>query len=777
MRICSLLYLSFCLFIPRVTAFSRVGIIGRRLPTLRGIPKPVTAVIPSGADDGWSHGGSRDVCTVDLTGDGSKVLSFETGLVGKQANGAVMVRSGGTVLYNTVCCEENPGDVDFCPLRVDYQERFSAAGMTKGGYLKRDGRASDDEILVARIMDRPIRPMIAEGWTHETQLLSWVLSYDGNSMPEPLAVCGAAAALALSNVPLVKPVAAVQIGMNADSEEFIVNPTRSEQAKSPLNLTLAGTAEGILMIEGAAHFLTEKQMIDAVQVAHTAVIKICEAITEWADRCGKPKTTHTLQKLPAELKDGLNTELGDRVYTMLRMTDPDVGGEDTPAARREMSACQDAAIEKFGETYGLNPVKVAFKKLCSRKMRELVRDTQRRCDGRSVDEVRSISADVGILPHTHGSALFTRGATQSLATATLGDGQMQQKSEGLDGVNAKRFYLQYSFPPCSVGEVGRTGAPGRREVGHGNLAERAIAPAIPSPEKFPYTMRVESLITESSGSSSMASVCGGCLALMDAGVPMDRIVAGVAMGLILDEEEGKDEPIILTDILGLEDGLGTMDFKVAGDETGITTFQLDIKCEGLAVETLEAALEQARKGRLHILDNMKRSMPGPRAELPPTVPRMITVLVPPATIGKVIGAGGKTIRTIIEDFDLEGLDVTDEGIVSVSGFNSTKMAQAQQFIEKLTAEAAPKPQYEGPFPEVGSMFFKCEVMSVKNFGVFVKLGEDFPGLEGLVHISELHSERVRNINGFIKEGQLIDVKVLDVSEGKLKLSRKAAMAA
>mmetsp|Transcript_10460 Transcript_10460/g.27705 ORF Transcript_10460/g.27705 Transcript_10460/m.27705 type:complete len:658 (+) Transcript_10460:555-2528(+) len=629
------------------------------------------------------------------------------------------------------------------------------------------------QILVSRLIDRPLRPMIAEGWTHDTQLLSWVLSYDQKTVPNPLSVCGCAAALAVSDIPLVKPVAAVQLGMHPDTLDFIVNPTREEFAVSPLNMMLAGTAEGVLMIEGEGDFLTEAQMVAAVQAAHDAVKKICAAIGELAEKTGRPKVLNTLQVIPPELKEKLNAAVGDGVASMLKMTDPEAGGQDTFVARAEMKSLTAQAIDGFAEEYGTNVVKVAFKKLCSTKMREMVRDTGRRCDGRAVDEVRPISIDVGVLPHTHGSSVFTRGETQSLATVTLGDGSMNMKGENLDGQTAKRFYLQYSFPPCSVGEVGRTGAPGRREVGHGNLAERALVPGVPKENEFPYSMRVESLITESSGSSSMASVCGGSLALMDAGVPMSRVIAGVAMGLILDEDGGDDEPLVLTDILGIEDGLGTMDFKVAGDESGISTFQLDIKCEGLAVETLERALEQARQGRLHILEQMQAALPGPRTELPSTVPKMISLAVPVSSIGKVIGPGGKTIRAIIEDFELQGLDVGEEGAIAVSGFNVTKMEQAKAFIEKMTAEAAPKPSYDGPFPEEGRIFRKCEVVSVKNFGVFVSLGDEFPGLEGLVHVSELHTERIRNINGFVKEGQRIDVKCLGMADGKLKLSRKA----
>jgi len=714
---------------------------------------------------------------VDLSDDGSNVIKFETGVIGKQANGAVMTQSGETVVYTTACATDAPGDFDFIPLRVDYQERFSAAGLTKGGYLKRDGRPSDDEILVSRFIDRPLRPMIAEGWTHDTQLLSWVLSYDGQTVPDSLAICGAAASLALSDIPLQKPVAAVELCDDPETGELIVNPNRKQLAKAELQMMLAGTKDGVLMIEGFANFAPESRIIEAVETCHSAVRKICLALEDWAPPNKKEKRMDTLMAVPAALKEALYAELGDRVTTMLQLTDPNAGGKDTSAGRSENMALCAEAVAKYGTEYGETPVKVAFKKLCGRKMRELVRDTGKRCDGRSVTEVRPIDIDVRVLKHTHGSALFTRGETQAIATVTLGDANMEQKTEDLDGSSQKRFYLQYSFPPSSVGEVGRFGGVGRREVGHGNLAERALLPSIPKRVDFPYSMRVESLITESSGSSSMASVCGGSLAMMDAAVPLTRMVAGVAMGLILDEDEGVDPPIILTDILGMEDALGTMDFKVAGDAEGISAFQLDIKCEGLEVEVLRKALEQARVARLHVLGEMKKCISEPNTELPETVPRMMTLPITAASVPKIIGSGGKVIRSIIEDYGLQSLAVSDETLVAtISGFNSERMEAAKALVEKIVADSKPREAYSGPLPEVGEEFFKSEVVSVKNFGLFVKLaGDKYPDLEGLVHISELHTERVQNIMGFMKPGNIIDVMVIGVKDGKLSLSRKALL--
>lgn len=489
----------------------------------------------------------------------------------------------------------------------------------------------------------------------------------------------------------------------------------------------------------------------------------------------------TLRHLPDDLTGKMSEELGAGARRVLKLTDPvDGEGMDTLQARGEMESLTSKALELFQEEFGETNVKVALKKLLVKSMREIILETGRRADGRGVEEVRPVDITCGILPGTHGSALFTRGATQAVATATLGDSSMQQRFEGLDGESSKRFYLQYSFPPSSVGEVGRVGAPGRREVGHGHLAERSLSKTIPVMEDFPYSIRVESLITESSGSSSMASVCGGSLAMLDAGVPLSTVVAGVAMGLIFDEESSTEEPVILTDILGLEDALGTMDFKVAGDATGITAMQLDIKCEGLSIELLERALAQARRGRLHILEKMTSAMPSHRSELPSTVPKILQTLIPPSNIGKLIGSGGKTIRALVDELGLEALDVNDVGEVSISGFDSAVLEKAKAHIDAAFGPnsggpSGGEPAYSGPMPEVGTVFKGCEVTSVKNFGAFVALGDEFPGLEGLVHISELHTDRVRNIEAFVQPGHVMDVKVLGINDKKVKLSRKALL--
>ncbi|EWM22313.1 polyribonucleotide nucleotidyltransferase [Nannochloropsis gaditana] len=570
---------------------------------------------------------------------GGKILAFETGKIGRSADGSVTVRQGETVVYASACAENKPQELDFTPLRIDYFERFSAAGMTSGSYTKRDGRASDREILVARLIDRPLRPMLTEAWTCETQVLSWVFSYDGVHNSEPMAICAASAAVVLSSIPLETPVAGVQVG-RVDGR-LVVNPTKQEMANSTLNLMVAGTEEGILMIEGAAEFLPEEVLLDALREGHAAIADICRALREWGAKVGKPKRLGDLCLAPPELKPLLQERYAKAIDAALKS-----GNRNAYSA--SLHGIEDSIVASLGVDSGLpdgeflaRDLKVEFKKLVKQRMALMVAAGRGRADGRGPSEVRPISIEMGVLPTPHGSVLFTRGETQALVTVTLGNKGMSQRTESLDGSDSKRFYLQYSFPPSSVGEVGRVGAPGRREIGHGNLAERALLPVIPSEEDFPYALRVESMIMESCGSSSMASACGGSLALMDCGVPLKRHIAGVAMGLLLDE--AVDEPIVLTDILGLEDAFGTMDFKICGDAEGVTTFQLDIKCNGLTFPTLEKALRQAKEGRLHILKIMEEACPAPRAEMRGNVMRISQVKINPSFIGKLIGPQGRQV--------------------------------------------------------------------------------------------------------------------------------------
>ena len=680
---------------------------------------------------------------------GNREIEFETGKIARQANGAVLVKMGETVLFTSACvAKEASAEVDFLPLRVDYQEKFSAAGKSLGGFIKREGRPSEREILVSRLIDRPLRPFFADGFYKETQILSYVWSYDGVNSPDALAITAASAALVISDIPLIKPVAGVRVG-RIDGH-FVINPTNEEMERSDLDLMLAGSEDAILMIEGYCDFLSEEQVLKAIETGHEAIKKICHALLEWQKEIGKEKNMEGLHVLPSELVKEIEKLVGDDLAKAVQMKGK--------AEREEAtSACATKVSEHFAESeFTAVDVKMAFKKVNANLMRRMILDKGIRADGRRVDEVRKIDVEAGFLPRTHGSALFTRGETQSVAVCTLGGESMGQRFETLDEDSVRRFYLQYFFPPFSVGEVGRVGSPGRREVGHGKLAERALFAAAPSLEDFPYTIRLESNITESNGSSSMASVCGGCIAMMDAGVPIKSPVAGIAMGLIL---EGK-EVAILSDILGLEDALGDMDFKVTGDSEGITAFQMDIKVEGITLDIMRDALNQAKAGRIHILEKMLEALPEARKEMSIYAPRIETVKVPQNKIATIIGPGGKQIRAIIEETGAQ-IDINDDGLVSIASSNPQSMQRAKQIIEGLTAEVQVGKVYDG------------KVTSVVQFGVFVEI---LPGKEGLCHISELSKERVADIFAYIKEGTKIQVKVLDINErGQLKLSRKVLM--
>ncbi|KAL7498543.1 hypothetical protein ACHAWT_006441 [Skeletonema menzelii] len=730
-------------------------------------------------------GGDVHTLTINLGAPGHPdPIVIETGKIGRQASAAVTLTRGDSVLYATASRDKDVRDLNFLPLSVEHQERFSSAGMTSGAFNKRDGRPAEHEILVCRLIDRPLRPLIAEGWRHETQLLSWILSYDGVRTCDPLAITASATALWLSDVPLIKPVAAAMVGYI--DGQLVLNPTLEQMKHSRLNLTVAGTKDAVLMIEGAADFLPEDLMIEAVTFGHNAIKTQCEALEELGKVAGKEKKYDTI-KPPVE---GLQ-EMVDEKYTaqLDEIYNSGLSKEDLSSAISDFSETVVAEMEEiFPEEKGA--IKDATKDLMCRRMFVKAKTEGKRIDGRKLDEVRVIDAEAGLFPRVHGSALFTRGQTQVVATATLGDSGMRQKIDRISGMEQKRFYLQYTFPPSCVGETGRVGAPGRREVGHGNLAERALIPALPTEDDFPYTIRVESLVTESNGSSSMASVCGGCLALMDAGVPISSPIAGIAMGMLLGDKGAVsgENAVIVSDITGTEDGLGTMDFKVAGNKEGITTFQLDIKCEGLTLDTMKKALEQAKAGRLHILGEMEKALKEARGELPSTVPKVIKLKIAEDSIGKVIGPGGKQIRALIEDFELTNINVEENGEVQVSGFDMKKMEEAKEMIISLTSQMGggggrsrgPKPEYAGPEPEVGAVY-TGKITGIHNFGVFLEIlpgAEDgsTPGLEGLCHVSELHVERVRNCEGFIRS---MNTETLEVvyqgknNKGKYQLSRKA----
>ncbi|PSC72537.1 putative polyribonucleotide nucleotidyltransferase chloroplastic [Micractinium conductrix] len=725
-----------------------------------------------------------------------------------------MATDGETILYTTACAvEDNAGDGSFAPLQVHYTERFSAAGRTSGGYLKREGKPKDHEVLVARLIDRPIRPMIQSGWTHSTQVLTWVMSYDGEHSPEPLAITAAGAALAISDVPLRRAVAGARVGL-LPGRGFVVNPTLAEQEESTLDLMIAGTSEAVLMIEGFCDFLTEEQTMEAVRCGHDAIKQMCVAIEGWAAVVGKPKRTDDLKLPPEGLDDTIRSLVGKQIEEAYRSTPLKQQRVEVVAALRQ--AVRDALVEPSASAqlaaqlaavrgeggehaavssaeesdedrqqgaaaaavvadvaagaaaagsprYDYVTVQMALKRVESGIMRRLVLDEGFRADGRGVGEVRPIWSRANVLPRTHGSVLFTRGETQALAVTTLGCSRSAQRVDSMSAEmgEGQRFYLQYFFPPSSVGEVGRVGGPGRREVGHGNLAERALLPVVPGEDAFPYTIRVESTITESNGSSSMASVCGGCLSMMDAGVPLKRMVAGVAMGLIL-EEDGRFA--VLTDILGSEDALGDMDFKVAGDEDGITAFQMDIKVEGITLEIMQKALQAAAAGRRHILGEMRKCAPEPRGQLSPYAPRIRQLQLPLDKIGVAIGPGGRTIKLIQETTGVEVQIDGESGAVTLKGDTEEACAAAQQLIESTVAD-----------PEVGKIYRGCRVTQVMPFGAFVEV---LPKREGLLHVSEWGAGRVQSISEVVKEGDSVDVMVMELQDAaKFKLSRRAVLVA
>lgn len=686
---------------------------------------------------------------------GGREITFETGKIARQAGGAVLVRSGETILLATACSAPPPSqDTDFLPLRVDYQEKFSSSGKTLGGFIKREGRPTEKEILTSRLIDRPIRPMFPDGYYNEIQILAYVYSYDGMHSPDPLAICAASAALVISDIPLIKPIGGVRVGLIDGN--FVVNPTVDEQKRSRLDLMMAGTEDAILMIEGYADFLTEEQILEAVEEGHQAIRKICQALSDWQKEIGKPKQIGDLRLIPEELSQEVHTFAYERIEQALRMKEKQVREETISAISDELNA-KFFPEGDLTPKYKKNDVKAAFKKVQSDLMRKMILSENKRSDGRTCDQIRAIDIETSLLPRTHGSALFTRGETQALAVCTLGGETMAQRGENLDGEINSRFYLQYGFPPFSVGEVGRIGSPGRREIGHGKLAERSLATIVPLMEHFPYVIRLESNITESNGSSSMASVCGGCLAMMDAGVPIKRPIAGIAMGLILEGENYA----ILSDILGVEDALGDMDFKLSGDGHGITAFQLDIKVEGINKHIMQAALAQAKQGRTHILAKMLEACPKAKEHLSAHAPRIETVQIKPSKIGIVIGPGGKQIRAIIEESGAQ-IDIDDTGRISIAATTSQGMEKAKEMIHNLTADVEINKVYTG------------KVVSIVDFGCFVAIF----GKEGLCHISELSHSRVAKVSDVVKEGQMLEVKVLDINDrGQIRLSHKAVLPA
>ncbi len=680
----------------------------------------------------------RKTIKVDIAG---KELVFETGKIARQAGGSVLVHCNETTVLATACAAAAPTDsIDFLPLRVDYQAKFASAGRTLGGFIKREGRPNTRDILTSRLIDRSLRPLFEDGYYNETQILAFVYSFDGQTRPDVLAICAASAALTISEIPFINPLGAVRVGKINGT--FVVNPTVEEQALSSLDLVMAGTESAILMIEGYCDFLSEEEVLAAIEFGHKFIIDICRALSAWREEVGKPKILDCLRPLPLIAKQEVAKICEKELIKALAISDKKQRESAMGKIKEEMM------LALFNE--GKNPggfteidAKLAFKGLSSTIMRNMVLKTKSRIDKRKINEIRPIDIECNLLPRTHGSALFTRGETQSISICTLGGATMGQRYEDLHGEGTQSFYLQYFFPPFSVGEVGRSGPPGRRELGHGTLAERALSAILPPQEKFPYTIRLESNITESNGSSSMASVCGGCLAMMLAGVPIKKPVSGIAMGLILENEDF----VILSDILGAEDALGDMDFKITGDEQGITAFQMDIKVEGITHEIMKAALMQAKEGRIHILKEMFKACPKVSSSLSIYAPRIETIKIKPSLIGTVIGPGGKQIRSIIEETGVE-IDINDEGIISIASTNGEAMERAKAIIHDLTADIDVNGIYKGV------------VVSIKPFGMFIKLPG---GKEGLCHISQVSKEKVDDLNDLYRVGAVVEVKVVEIS--------------
>ncbi len=678
---------------------------------------------------------------------GGKVFSIETGRFAKQANGAVMVRYNDTmVLVTAVASPEAKEDMDYFPLQVEYREKSSAAGKFPGGYIKREGRPSEKEILSARLVDRPIRPLFPENFTNETQIVATVFSFDGENDPDVLAAVGASAALCISEIPFNGPIAEIRIG-RLDGN-FIVNPTHAQTEKSDIELVVAGTADSIMMVEGEAKEVSENDLLDALKFAQGEIKKIVQLQNELVAEVSKAKWTVAEKMIDPALKAEVYSLALDKfkeiVYSVLSK-------DERSNKNKELAEFVNTTLaEKFPEQEKV--INLILHDMEKELMRNRILEDGIRLDGRNTTQVRPISIELGLLPRAHGSALFTRGETQSLTTVTLGTKNDEQTIDGLREEYTKKFMLHYNFPPYSVGEVGRMTGVGRREIGHGNLAERSLKGMLPAEDKFPYTVRVISDILESNGSSSMATVCAGSLSLMDAGVPFRKAVSGIAMGLV---KEG-DKYAILTDILGNEDHLGDMDFKVAGTADGITGFQMDIKIQGISFEIMEKAVNQAREGRLHILGIMNEAISQARDYLSPFAPRLLTMKVETDQIGLIIGPGGKTIQGMQRLFGVD-INIDDDGTINIASPNKENAARCKDHIKKMTAT-----------PEVGEIYDGV-VTKIMDFGAFVEI---LPGKEGLLHISQIDSKRVEKVSDYLKQGDKVTVKVIKIENGKYSLSRK-----
>ncbi len=681
---------------------------------------------------------------IELNG---KKVSLETGKIARQADGAIIAKCGETVVLATVVGAKkvNP-DMDYFPLSVNYQEKYYAAGKIPGGYFKREARPTESETLISRLIDRPIRPLFPDEFKNEVQLLPTVISYDRENEADILSIIASSAALAISGMPFMGPIGASRVGFI--DGKYVLNPSKKELENSKLDLVVAGTKDAVLMVESETSGLTEEEMLDAVKFGHENFVPVINMIEELAKECKKPDWVVEKKDL-SEVKKKIEDEFTDELKKAFSI-------KDKQERSNLISEITDKAKKIFEENENFTDLDVnsELKNLEKRIVRTDILKNKNRIDGRGLSDVRPIMCEVGILPRTHGSALFTRGETQAIVTTTLGTSDDEQRIESLEGLQRERFMLHYNFPPFSVGETGRIGT-GRREIGHGKLAWRAINSSLPSKESFPYTFRIVSEITESNGSSSMATVCGTSLALMDAGVPIKEPVAGIAMGLI---KEG-DDFSVLSDILGDEDHLGDMDFKVAGTKDGITSLQMDIKITGITFEIMEQALKQAKDGRIHILGEMNKALNKSRDDVGKHTPKMEKITVDKKDIATVIGKGGATIREIVEKSGAK-VDVNDEGIVTVAAPDDESRNKALQFIKDLTAKAEMNKIYNG------------KVIKIMEFGAFVNfLGKQ----DGLVHISELANKRVAKVTDVVKEGDEVKVKVIGFDRGKVKLSIKAAV--
>lgn len=685
-------------------------------------------------------------------------LVMEIGKVAKQANGAVWVRYGDTVVLVTATLAKEPREgIDFFPLLVDYEERLYAVGKIPGGFIKREGRPSEKAILSARLIDRPIRPLFPEGFRNDVQVVATILSVDQDCAPDITAMNGASAALSISDIPFAGPIGGVIVG-RVDGE-FVINPTVQQSEKSEMHLVVAGTKDAVLMVEAGAQEVPEEIILEAIEFGHAAIKEIIAFQEKIMEAVGKEKLEVPVFKIESEIEEAIRSYLSDKI-------DNAVKNPDKLARQDAIDQLEKETAEHFAEIYPEQEkaVKEVFSKVLKETVRRMILNEGIRPDGRALNEIRPITCEVGVLPRTHGSGLFTRGQTQVLTVATLGAVSDEQILDGLGLEESKRYMHHYNFPPYSVGETRPMRGPGRREIGHGALAERALLPVLPSEDKFPYTIRLVSEVLESNGSTSQASVCGSTLALMDAGVPISAPVAGIAMGLVTDGNKFA----VLSDIQGIEDALGDMDFKVAGTAKGITALQLDIKTKGISQEVLRQALAQAREGRLFILNKMLEVISEPRKELSPYAPRIITMTIDPEKIRDVIGPSGKTIRKIIEETGVQ-IDIEDDGRIFIVASDAEAGKKAVHIIECLTQDV-----------EVGKIYMG-KVVRLMDFGAFVEIipgALGLPGKEGLVHISQLDERRVSRVRDVLKEGDEIIVKVIDIDkQGRVNLSRKEALRA